>query len=523
MLFRSDDGKFAVSVRDNFLNVRFSTLGYREKTVFVKKGAENDLVIDLVPSDYVLKEVVVKPKKEKYSKKNNPAVEFVKKLIERRHVGDPKNHDFYNYEKYEKMTFALNEFSEEQKKKWLFKKFQFIFDYVDTSEVSGKPILTVSIKEKIAENYYRRSPETEKSVVTGIKRAGIDEIFSQESVQMLCEDLFREIDIFRNDITLLNNRFVSPLSNIGTSFYKYYLLDTILVDGVKCVDLGFVPFNSESFGFTGHIYVPEGDSTYFIKKVKLNVPRDINLNYVENMYLEQDYERLEDGTRIKTKDDAIIEFRIMPATQGLYARRMTTYDKFTFTPPDDLSVYDFEGREKVEVDAQAKPEEFWVDNRHVPVKKKENAVDKLLARLREVPVFYYTEKVLGILISGYIETGKDSKFDFGPMNTTISANEIEGARFRIGGLTTAQLNPHWFARGYVAYGTKDEKVKYSGEVEYSFNKKKFHSREFPINSIKLSHSYDIDQLGQHYLYTNKDNVFLSLKRKIGRASCRERV
>ena len=252
-LMTDDDGKFAVSVRDNFLNVRFSTLGYREKTVFVKKGAENDLVIDLVPSDYVLKEVVVKPKKEKYSKKNNPAVEFVKKLIERRHVGDPKNHDFYNYEKYEKMTFALNEFSEEQKKKWLFKKFQFIFDYVDTSEVSGKPILTVSIKEKIAENYYRRSPETEKSVVTGIKRAGIDEIFSQESVQMLCEDLFREIDIFRNDITLLNNRFVSPLSNIGTSFYKYYLLDTILVDGVKCVDLGFVPFNSESFGFTGHI------------------------------------------------------------------------------------------------------------------------------------------------------------------------------------------------------------------------------------------------------------------------------
>ncbi len=512
-LMTDDEGKFAVSVRDNFLNVRVSTLGYREKTFFVKKGEENDVLVELVPSDYVLEEVVVKPKREKYSRKNNPAVEFVKKLIERRHVGDPKNHDFYNYEKYEKMTFALNEFSEEQKKKWLFKKFQFIFDYVDTSEVSGKPILTVSIKEKIANNYYRRSPETEKTVVTGIKRAGIDEIFNEESVQMLYDDLFREIDIFGNDITLLSNRFVSPLSNIATSFYKYYLLDTIQVDGVKCIDLGFVPFNSESFGFTGHIYVPEGDSTYFIKKVKMNVPRDINLNYVKNMYLEQDYERLEDGTRIKVKDDAIIEFEVLPSTQGLYARRMTTYSKFSFTPPDDLSVYDFEGRERVEVDAQAKPEEFWVDNRHVPVRKKENAVDKLLARLREVPVFYYTEKVLGVLIGGYIETGENSKFDFGPMNTTISANEVEGARFRVGGLTTAQLSPHWFARGYVAYGTKDEKVKYSGEVEYSFNKKKFHAKEFPINSIKLSHSYDIDQLGQQYMYTNKDNVFLSLKRK----------
>ena len=508
-----NNGRFSFKTYRPEATLVISAVGYNEYVRLIHPAKSSKFNIALSPATYALDEVVVKPKRERYKKKDNPAVEFVRKMIEHRDDYSPDERDFWKRDRYEKMTFALNEFSEEQKKKWLFKKFQFIFDYVDTSEVSGKPILTVSIKEKIAENYYRRSPETEKSVVTGIKRAGIDEIFSQESVQMLCEDLFREIDIFRNDITLLNNRFVSPLSNIGTSFYKYYLLDTILVDGVKCVDLGFVPFNSESFGFTGHIYVPEGDSTYFIKKVKLNVPRDINLNYVENMYLEQDYERLEDGTRIKTKDDAIIEFRIMPATQGLYARRMTTYDKFTFTPPDDLSVYDFEGREKVEVDAQAKPEEFWVDNRHVPVKKKENAVDKLLARLREVPVFYYTEKVLGILISGYIETGKDSKFDFGPMNTTISANEIEGARFRIGGLTTAQLNPHWFARGYVAYGTKDEKVKYSGEVEYSFNKKKFHSREFPINSIKLSHSYDIDQLGQHYLYTNKDNVFLSLKRK----------
>ena len=508
-----NNGRFSFKTYRPEATLVISAVGYNEYVRLIHPAKSSKFNIALSPATYALDEVVVKPKRERYKKKDNPAVEFVRKMIEHRDDYSPDERDFWKRDRYEKMTFALNEFSEEQKKKWLFKKFQFIFDYVDTSEVSGKPILTVSIKEKIAENYYRRSPETEKSVVTGIKRAGIDEIFSQESVQMLCEDLFREIDIFRNDITLLNNRFVSPLSNIGTSFYKYYLLDTILIDGVKCVDLGFVPFNSESFGFTGHIYVPEGDSTYFIKKVKLNVPRDINLNYVENMYLEQDYERLEDGTRIKTKDDAIIEFRIMPATQGLYARRMTTYDKFTFTPPDDLSVYDFEGREKVEVDAQAKPEEFWVDNRHVPVKKKENAVDKLLARLREVPVFYYTEKVLGILISGYIETGKDSKFDFGPMNTTISANEIEGARFRIGGLTTAQLNPHWFARGYVAYGTKDEKVKYSGEVEYSFNKKKFHSREFPINSIKLSHSYDIDQLGQHYLYTNKDNVFLSLKRK----------
>ena len=142
----------------------------------------------------------------------------------------------------------------------------------------------------------------------------------------------------------------------------------------------------------------------------------------------------------------------------------------------------------------------------------ENAVDKLLVKLRSVPVFYYTEKIISILVSGYIETAKDSKFDIGPMNTTISGNGVEGARFRVGGLTTANLSPNWFTRGYVAYGTRDKKFKYSAEVEYSFNKKKYHAREFPIHSLKVSHTYDLNQLGQHYLYTNKDNIFLSLKR-----------
>ena len=162
------------------------------------------------------------------------------------------------------------------------------------------------------------------------------------------------------------------------------------------------------------------------------------------MTIEQDFIRDRNGSRLKTKDDMIVEFKIMPATQGLYVRRLTTYKGFDFNAPEDLTVFNFDGRERTTDDALVKPEAFWVDNRHVPVKQKENSVNRLLSRLREVPAFYYTEKVLGILISGYIETGKDSKFDFGPMNTTISANEAEGARFRVGGLTTANFNPHLF-------------------------------------------------------------------------------
>lgn len=507
------DGRFSITTQVNFISLEVSTMGYTTKNVWVNKGQSNDVTIDMVPTGVALKELVVKPKKEKYSKKNNPAVEFVKRLMAQKHGYDPKNHDYYNYNKYEKMTMGLNNFSEKQKKNWLTGKFKFIFDYLDTSEVSGKPILTVSVKEKVSDCHFRRSPESAKEVVRGTKRAGIDEAFDQESVQRFLEDVFREVDIFSNDVPMMQNRFVSPLSKIGVDYYKYYLSDTIDVGGVRCIELSFSPFTPESFGFLGRIYVPLNDSTLFIKRVKLNVPKSINLNYVESITIMQDFEKAPDGSRLKTRDDMTVEFQIMKGTQGLYARRTTAYANHNFDPPQDLEVFGKEEKTIVNADAEFMPDEFWKENRQVPITDKENAIKGLLTRLREVPVFYWTEKVITVLVSGYIPTSKESKFDFGPMNTTLSGNPVEGMRVRMGGMTTANLSKHWFARGYVAYGFNDEKLKYNGELEYSFNEKKYHSREFPIHSVKLTHKYDVDQLGQHYFFTNMDNVFLALKRK----------
>ena len=310
-IMTDENGKFSITTSVNFISLEVSTMGYTTKNVFVNKGETNNITVDLVPTGVALKELVVKPKKEKYSKKNNPAVEFVKRLMAQKHGYDPKNHDYYNYNKYEKITMGLNDFSEKQKKNWLMGKFKFIFDYLDTSEVSGKPILTVSVKEKVSDCHYRRSPESTKEIVRGTKRAGIDEAFDQESVQRFLEDVFREIDIFSNDVPMMQNRFVSPLSKIGVDYYKYYLSDTINVDGVKCIELSFSPFTPESFGFLGRIYVPLNDSTLFIKRVKLNVPKSINLNYVESITIIQDFVKAPDGTRIKTRDDMTVEFQIM--------------------------------------------------------------------------------------------------------------------------------------------------------------------------------------------------------------------
>lgn len=506
-----ENGRFEINTSVNFINVSVSLMGYNNKEVFVTKGESNNITIQLVPTGVALNELVVKPKKEKYSKKNNPAVAFAKRVMAKKKQYDPKNHPYYSFEKYYKLTCGLTGFSND-KESWILKKFKFLHEFMDTSEVSGKRILPMSIKERVSTESYRLNPESHKEYIKGVKRAGIDEVFDEESIQRFLEDVFREINIFSNDVTFMQNRFVSPLSNIGTDFYKYYLNDTVTINGVKCIDLSFSPFNPQSFGFNGRIYVCADDTTMFVKKVKMNVPKDINLNYVEKIYIEQDFEKAPDGSRLKTRDDMTVEFRIIPATQELYARRVAIYSDHSFEKPQDESIFKKEATKITAADANYMPEEFWKDNRKTPIKESENSVKHILARLRQVPLFYWGEKVVVTLVSGYIPTSKESKFDFGPMNTTISGNTLEGLRLKTGGMTTANLNDHLFARGYVAYGFGDKKWKYSGQLEYSFNKKKYHNLEFPIHSLRLLHKYDLDHLGQHYLYTNDDNVFLALKR-----------
>lgn len=143
--------------------------------------------------------------------------------------------------------------------------------------MTGKPVLAVSNRELLATDYYRKSPHSEKQVVKARRQAGVDEMLSQQGMEQAISVTMTDVDIYQNNITLFTNKFVSPLSRIGPSFYKYYLMDTLTVGGKPCVDLTFVPFNSESFGFTGHLYVAL-DSTYFVHRVRMNFPQKINLN-----------------------------------------------------------------------------------------------------------------------------------------------------------------------------------------------------------------------------------------------------
>lgn len=511
-----DNGTFTLQNNQGYTKLAAASLGYDTKFIDLKPGKKNDnLEVLLKPTAFEISEVVVKPKREKYTRKDNPAVELIKKVIAHKNDNRIEAKPEYQTEVYEKLSLSLDNFNPNLDKNKFLKKFKFIKNYLDTSEFNGKPILTVSVRENLSDFYYRKSPKAEKTIVRAKRMQGIDKTLDDGGgITSNLEEIFKSINIFDNNIPILLNRFVSPLSStLATTYYHYYIMDTLDVGGDKCVDLAFVPANSESYGFTGRLYITL-DGNYAVKKVLLNTPANINLNWVDKLRIEQEFKQMPDSTWVLDQENTFVNFYVVKGTQQLYAHQLRNYDNYNFNVQNADSVFGLLGALHVLPEATAQPDTFWTHNRPIPLKEKEDALKDLLGQLRKVPAFNAIIKTAEILITGYIPTANDkkvTKFDFGPMNTTFSANHLEGFRMRVGGMTTANLNPYWFASGYLAYGTNDRKIKYNLKLTHSFTKKEYHEGENPVNNLSFIQEYDVYTPGQDFLSTSKDNIFVAWK------------
>ncbi|MDE5800159.1 MAG: DUF5686 and carboxypeptidase regulatory-like domain-containing protein, partial [Paramuribaculum sp.] len=252
-----EKGRLTLSIPTHADSVEFAAMGYAPVRIAVS-GLRSGGKIRLINTGMLLGEVIVRPGKEKYSKKNNPAVDFVNRIRMQADLTDPRRRPIYSAKKYERITLALNNFNPESDKNLFMKKYGFLRDAVDTSEVSGSQVLNFSVREKLSTIHHRRDPQSDKERVVALRQSGIDDFMDQESMRVMYEDFLSDIDLYQNDIYLLHTKFVSPLSKIAPDFYKFYLTDTVPVDGEQCVVLTFVPRNDQSFGFTGRVYVPLG-------------------------------------------------------------------------------------------------------------------------------------------------------------------------------------------------------------------------------------------------------------------------
>lgn len=505
-----DDGKFTLSNTSGTQTLIISLMGYDTKVVKVAARQTSKIEVKLKASGVQLGEVVVRKTKERYSKKDNPAVELIKKVIEHKYDYLVTSRSYYMNDEYDRILFALNEYDSA---KGLLKKMKFFSKYADTSLIDSKAILPFSVRETMSNVYYRKEPKGTRRVITAYQNEGIDQEMNTESIDAIVAEVFKEVDITDNTINLLLHDFVGPLSSTSSvNFYKWYIIDTVSIDQKKYVNLGFIPFNTRDVGFIGNIYV-QPEAPYAIKKVSFRVPSRINVNYIDNMLVTQEFEEKSPDLWVPVKFTTAIDLSMYNMAK-FYVQKERMFSNFMFDLPVDAA---FVGSAPVIYlsDYKKHKTDFWNDNRPEELNK-DYHMDEMMKEFRQNKFIDITLKTVDILSSQYVATSREeekNKLDIGTPLTFYSYNHLEGNRFRLTAATTKFLHPHLFLYGYGAYGTRDGKWKYYGEATWAFNRKEYHKDEFPRHNLSIAYKYDVNPLGQRFLQAERDNILLSFNAK----------
>lgn len=505
------DGNFLIETREPVKQLRITYVGYNTQVVDIKAGQRNDIIASMSEAVVTLNEIEVRP--EKYRRRNNPAVGLVGQVFAHKDQNRRQGLDYYNYEAYEKLQFDINNVTEKFRNRRALRKFQFIFENADTNKLNGKVALPVYLRERLMNVYYRKNPKDEKEFVTGEQQTGLKGYLDNDGISSYLNSLYQNVDIYDANIDLLTTQFVGPLSALAPVIYEFYIVDTVEFNGARYADLFFTPHNKNDLAFVGNMLVAL-DSTYAVRKVQMGISKKINLNWVSDLHLEQEFEFFgtgDDRRLMLVKDDIAMDFQLVKSEKGrsVLGHKSVSYRNYTLNQPLPDSLFRTKINTITDEKTTQRTADFWEERRHNPLSKTEAGIYKMVDSIQNVPAFRRTANLAVLLLAGYKSF---HWFDLGPLNTFYSFNDVEGFRPRAGGRTNDLLAKNLMLEGYGAYGFKDKKWKYYGGLTYAFANKT--PLTYPMNQVTISYQNETQIPGESLQFVQEDNFLLSFKRGV---------
>lgn len=479
----NENGRFYLESDEKWDTLIVSFIGYELLEIPLPKSVNFDLKFILKEEASSLDEVVIITGKQSKKASENPAVKLLEKIWERKRQNGLNQFNQYEYDQYEKVEFDLNTIDSSLIKSKLFRGMEFVFEEVDTSSVTGKTYLPIFLNESVKKISGDNISNKERQDLVGNKNSG----FSNNQVIIdFIDDLYSEYNVYDNYIKFFDKSFVSPLGRSGVQTYNYVLSDSAFIDNKWCYNIIYYPRRKNELTFKGDFWV--NDSTYAIKEINMQASKSANINWVKEIYIEQEFEVLNDSVFLIKRDYFLSDFAFnkKEKSRGVYGKRTTLYDNYKFNEPKDPKYYD-----KVvynyDADVYNRGEEFWNQNRLEALNKDEKGVYTMLDTLKTVKKFKRLYNLGSILASGYVEF-PSINFDYGPIFSTFGFNDVEGLRLRTGGRTYFGPNDLWRLEGFVAYGFRDNKFKHGISGKWLLDKK---SRL----TVFGGHRRDIEQIG----------------------------
>ena len=480
------NGEFYLEINEGTPNLIVSFIGYKSKEFITNKGFQK-MTILLNSEVQSLRDITVtvgSNNKRRKNKKQNPAYRLLQKIWLKKHHNALLLYDQYEYEKYEKIEFDINNIDSAMIKGKIFKGLEFVFDKIDTSHITGAVFLPIFINESISKIYGSNSPRKFREDIIANKSSGFK---NNQTLIQQAKNLYSTYDIYDNFIKLFGKAFVSPLSTNGWAYYKYQISDTAYIDNKRCFKMVYYPKRSNEFTFKGEFWVT--DNSFAIKRISMDATSGINVNFVKDIYIEQSYDIINDSIFLLTRNYINADIKVIDKkknAKGVFAKRTTSYKKFSFDRKRKMPFYN-ETVDPFDKNIFNKTDEYWENARHEKLNKNEEGIYETLDRLEKTKKFKRLVNLFITLATGYLEIDRWN-IDIGNFYKTFGSNDIEGLRLRIGARTYFGRNDLWRAQGYLAYGIEDKKMKYGISTKFLLDQN-------PRLKIGVAHTRDIFQLG----------------------------
>lgn len=487
------DGEFSMEVDISTDTLVASAMGYQHANQKIRKGVFQKVEFRLEPSEISLNEVEI-------FAESDPALIIFNKMIENKERNNPKEFDNFEYRLYNKVQVDANNVNDRFQDSRFMKKFQVVFQYIDTSTVNGKAYLPLFLTETVSHVYRRANPKGSREIIIASQISG----YENESISQFMGGLYQDVHIYDNYIDIFEKNFISPASDNGRASYDYIVIDTLLMNHKNCFHLMFKPKRKQELTFVGELWIH--DSTFAIAKVEMKAAVDANINFVNDIAISQEYDFVDGKHWVLSKDKVILDLNVIENTMkipGFFANRTSYFSDFKFNQPPPDSVF----RQPVNIvmveGGNLKEPEYWEKNRDVPLSKNERGIYEMVDSVKNIPLYKTYVDAIYMFTSGYLNWGK---FEFGPTYKTLSFNTAEGVRVRLGGRTSNDFSTKLMLNGYMAYGFRDQQIKGGGGFLYMFAKN-------PYRKLGADFKYDLEQLGQRNVTFTDDNFLTSIFRR----------
>ncbi|MEO1261353.1 MAG: DUF5686 family protein [Bacteroidota bacterium] len=499
------DGLFEITFDKTPDTLVTSALGY-ETLEFLYKG-ETELTIELNSSSTDLIEVVVTADGE------DPAYALMRKVVANKPKNNPVGKDYYSCEVYNKLELDFINITESFKKMKINKPFRFVFDHIDS--ISGdEPFLPMFITETISDFHYQKDPRRIREILKAVKVVGD---YENESVGQLAGVAQQPLNPYDNWIDLVSKKFISPVADNGASHYRFYLIDSALIDNQWCYQVQFFPKHKGVNAFNGDLWVH--DTTYAVKRIKLQLLEEGHLNHIEKLTILHSFQMVNDSVWMPERDNILLTTntiteafipgffkKLNEEAPGFQAKRTTTYEDFGFVRKQTEE--QMNEKQMVAQDAFKKDSTYWAENRHTELGKSEKTAYFLVDTIRTLPVYEAWKRISTTLFTGFMW---GDYVDIGNFYSFFSVNDIEGFRTKFGLRTSTKVSKKFLVGAYGAYGFGDKRFKYGIDFEYVFDNKQWttlqlsylndyfptpnFSRTFSVGGDGISSSYFLRRAG----------------------------